>query len=196
MKESWVMVKGFEDLYEVSNFGNVKSCAKTVFDSRTGTRTKKEKLLKLTQDTAGYVKVTLYRSTNDKEVWKVHRLVAEHFCMKKEGCSVVNHLDNVKTNNHSSNLEWTTSLGNNQHMMIQGRQYFPSGDESTTSKITSSMVDSILQLAMSGIPQSIIGEKFGISQQQVSKIVLGTRWKNHPSRSGVVVKDECISCQA
>lgn len=182
MNESWVPVKGFEGLYEVSNFGNVKSCSRTVFDSRTTTRTKKEKLLKLTQDSAGYLKVTLYRNTKDKEVWKVHRLVAEHFCTKPMDCPVVNHIDNDKTNNHFSNLEWTTSLGNNQHMMIQGRQYFPSGDESATAKITSSMVSEILSLSKEGMAQSAIAARFGISQQQVSKIVLGLRWKSHPDR--------------
>ena len=184
MNETWVPVKGFEGLYEVSNFGNVKSCARTVYDSRTGTRTKSEKLLKCTQDSAGYTKVTLYKGTDYKEVWKVHRLVANHFCKKPDGFEVVNHIDNNnKTNNHWANLEWTTPLGNNQHMMQQERHYFPSGDESTSAKVTSEMVSEILSLAKSGLSQTNIGARFGISQPQVSRIVRGTRWKNHPSRT-------------
>ena len=178
MNESWVSVEGFENLYEVSNLGNVRSCARVVYDQRTGTRTKKEKLLKLTQDSPGYLRVTLYKGTHYKEVWKVHRLVAKHFCVKPVGCDVVNHIDNIKTNNASSNLEWTTALGNSQHMMAQGRKYFPSGDESTSAKITTEQAIEIIRLASEKVSQRKIGEMFGISQQQVSKIVRGSRWKH------------------
>ncbi len=182
MIEIWVSVQGFDGLYEVSNLGRVKSCARVVADSRTGTRTRSEKLLKLTQDSAGYLKVTLYKGTSYKEVWKVHRLVAYHFCPKLPGNEVVNHIDNNKTNNIFSNLEWTTSLGNNQHMMAQGREYFPSGDESSSAKVTSSQVAEILRMSSEGMSQTKIGNLFGISQQQISKIVTGKRWKDHPSR--------------
>ena len=183
MIESWVQIKKKKKLYEVSNFGNVKSCARTVYDKRTGTRTKNEKLLKCTQDSAGYLKVSLYKGTEYKEVWKVHRLVANHFCKQTDGCDVVNHIDNIKTNNHWTNLEWTTTLGNNLHMMVQGRHYVPAGDESTSAKVTSEMVSEILALSKEGTPQTTIGNMFGISQQQVSRIVRGHRWKNHPVRS-------------
>lgn len=202
MIETWVPVKGFEGLYEISNFGNVKSCARIVYDKRTGTRTKNEKLLKCTQDSAGYLKVSLYKGTEYKEVWKVHRLVAKHFCKQSGGCNVVNHIDNNKTNNHWTNLEWTTTLGNNTHMMAQGRHYVPSGDESSSAKVTSEMVSEILALSTKGTPQTVIGNMYGISQQQISRIVCGHRWKNHPARlntdhrSGVVVKDECVACSA
>ena len=182
MIETWVPVKGFEGLYEVSSFGNVKSCAKVVYDRRTGTRIKNEKLLKCTQDSAGYTKVTLYKGTEHKEVWKVHRLVATNFCKKPNGCDVVNHIDNNKINNHWSNLEWTTSLGNNTHMMNQDRHYFPSGDECSSAKVTTEMVAEILALSKKAVAQTAIGAMFGISQQQVSKIVRGTRWKDHPAR--------------
>lgn len=46
---------------------------------------------------------------------RVHRLVALYFCEKHEGCNVVNHIDSDKTNNHASNLEWTTISGNTKH---------------------------------------------------------------------------------
>lgn len=63
---------------------------------------------------AGYREVVLYY--NKKNHYKrVHRLVAEYFCEKKDGCDVVNHLDSNKLNNHADNLEWTTVQGNTKH---------------------------------------------------------------------------------
>lgn len=67
----------------------------------------------------GYYEV-YYQENNIRHVKKVHRLVAEHFCTKKEGCDIVNHIDGVKTNNHYSNLEWTTSFLNNEHAKQMG----------------------------------------------------------------------------
>lgn len=62
----------------------------------------------------GYVEVTL-RYRGKVTYARVHRLVAEAFCDKQEGCDVVNHLDEDKSNNQERNLEWTTISGNTQH---------------------------------------------------------------------------------
>lgn len=173
--EQWLDVIGYEGLYRVSTHGRVLSCARTVPDRRTGTRTKKERLLRLTVDSAGYQKVTLYRG-EAKEVWKVHRLVATHFCAKPDGADVVNHIDNVTTHNSKENLEWTTPLGNNQHMCQQGRQRACRGEASGSSKITEADVQLIRELAKQGLSQQQIGERFGIGQAQVWRILRGLRW--------------------
>ena len=43
---------------------------------------------------------------------RVHRLVAAAFCLKADGCDVVNHVDGDPDNNAATNLEWTTYKGN------------------------------------------------------------------------------------
>ena len=45
-------------------------------------------------------------------VYMVHRLVAEYFCHKPEGCNVIHHIDNNGLNNHYTNLIWTTQSHN------------------------------------------------------------------------------------
>lgn len=173
--EQWLDVFGYEGLYQVSSHGRVLSCARTVPDKRTGTRTKKARLLALTVDSAGYQKVTLYRGEL-KEVWKIHRLVATHFCDKPAGCDVVNHIDNVTTHNWKENLEWTTPLGNNHHMCNQGRNRACRGEQSGSSKLTEEDIRSIRKLSDQGLSQTKIGEKFGIGQAQVWRILRGLRW--------------------
>lgn len=174
--EIWVDITGFEDIYKVSNHGRVMSCARTVPDKRTGTKVKKARLLKLTVDTAGYQRVKLYRNETEWEVWKVHRLVATFFCASHVGCDVVNHIDNNKTNNVATNLEWTTPKGNNEHMIAQGRIRPPKGEASGTAKLTEEDVRVIRAMSDQGIAQHILGSQFGITQQQVSKIIRGQRW--------------------
>lgn len=173
--EIWVDVAGFEKLYKVSTHGRVLSCGRVVADRRTGTRAKKDRLLKLTVDSTGYQRVSLCRGSSYKEVWKVHRLVASHFCQKPDECDVVNHLDNDKVNNHYANLEWTTSLGNNQHMTRQGRGKPPKG-EASFSKLTDADIREIRRLCDEGVPQATVGKRFGIAQAQVWRIKERIRW--------------------
>lgn len=98
MEEIYKDIKGYEGLYQVSNYGRVKS-----LNYR---RTGKERLLKQILHTNGYFYVRLYKSN---KWFSIHRLVAETFIPNPENLPCVNHKDEVKTNNHVDNLEWCTN---------------------------------------------------------------------------------------
>lgn len=118
-EEEWRPVIGYEDAYLVSNFGRVKSLGR--YDNIGHYRP--ERILHQPLTPAGYPHVHL--SKNGVARWMlVHRLVAEAFIYKPEGCDIVNHLDNNPKNNHSDNLEWTTYKGNMQWATKQGRMHY------------------------------------------------------------------------
>ncbi len=98
--EAWKDIKGFEGLYRVSNTGKV-------FSVRRGIE------LKPKTDRYGYKAVTLWNGINNHRT--VHRLVADAFVEREDGCNVVNHIDCNKLNNNADNLEWTTVKGNTRH---------------------------------------------------------------------------------
>lgn len=91
-------------LYQVSNFGNVKSY---VIDSN-------GKILKLQIDKDGYSVVHLYKNKKMKRC-KVHRLVAQAFLKNPNNYEVVNHKDENKRNNFINNLEWCSIAYNNNY---------------------------------------------------------------------------------
>jgi hypothetical protein len=67
----------------------------------------------------GYKRVMLV--VNGKKLHKrVHRLVAEAFIPNPNNLPVCHHKDNDKTNNHLSNLEWTTFEENTQFAYDDG----------------------------------------------------------------------------
>ena len=101
--EEWRPVKDYEGLYEVSSLGRVKSLWLG-----------KERILKLVANTNGYLRVQLYKD-GKQQMKKVHRLVAEAFLENPLGLPQVNHLDEVKTNNAVSNLEWCDCKYNNNY---------------------------------------------------------------------------------
>jgi hypothetical protein len=72
------------------------------------------KKLKLCSDTNGYLRVTL--SLDKKQYTKtVHRLIAKSYIPNPNNLPVVNHINEIKTDNRAENLEWTTHQQNCEH---------------------------------------------------------------------------------
>ena len=90
--EIWTSVKGYEEKYMISNYGNVYSKVS-------------RKLLKQTINQAGYYQIGLSLKGKTKSS-PVHRLVAEHFLYNEENSKRVTHSDGNKLNNSHTNLSW------------------------------------------------------------------------------------------
>lgn len=113
--EEWKNIEGYEGLYQVSNYGNIRSLDKTVNDYRgKEARTIKGKLLKPFDSGNGYLVISLHRNGKRKNFY-VHRLVAIHFVKNTDNKKVVNHKDHNKSNNNAENLEWVTIKENVSH---------------------------------------------------------------------------------
>ena len=116
--EIWKDVFGYEGLYEISNFGNIKSIERLIIrTSKKGIETPqliKESIKKGSPDKDGYLKVCLWK----KGVYKttsIHRLVALNFIPNPKNKPQVNHIDENKRNNYINNLEWNTCIENIRH---------------------------------------------------------------------------------
>ena len=55
-----------------------------------------------------------------KKRYTIHRLVAEAYCDKPEGCEQVNHINGDKRDNRAENLEWVTASENHKHAWATG----------------------------------------------------------------------------
>jgi len=106
MMEVWKDIHGFEDLYQVSSFGNVRSIT-----NRWGSR-HKPKLLSPLNLKSGYPIIKLWRGGKYKRV-QVSKLVANTFLDNPHGHQIVRHKDGDTLNNHIENLFWTAGLTTN-----------------------------------------------------------------------------------
>ena len=106
-------VKGYEGLYQISNYGNCKSLKRYVSHHRGGKRLIKERILKKYKNKEGYELLCLTKNGTQK-TRTVHQLVAESFLNHKPNRHklVVNHIDFNRNNNHLSNLEVITQREN------------------------------------------------------------------------------------
>lgn len=95
--ELWVDLKYHENMYQISNHGNIYSKITN-------------KILKPFFNTNGYLNVTIKGTTQP-----IHRLMAHQFLPKIKGKNQVNHKDGIKINNRLENLEWVNNRENVSH---------------------------------------------------------------------------------
>lgn len=100
--EIWKDIVGYEGLYQVSNLGNVRSLDRI---SPIGRKVRGRVRRQTLNNRNGYCYVSLCKNGSAKN-YSVHRLVAMAFVENPDGKNTVNHINEIKTDNRSVNLEW------------------------------------------------------------------------------------------
>lgn len=95
----WKDIENYEGIYQVSDSGEVRSL-------------KTNRVLKASVNPHGYLFVNLYKDGRKPKHCLVHRLVANAFLPNPLNLPEVNHKNEVKTDNRTSNIEWMSSKEN------------------------------------------------------------------------------------
>ena len=124
--EEWKDIQGFEGLYQISNYGRVKSLERiknckssnqfTTFDSIIIV---KERVMKLKKDR--YLRVQLYDKNGYSRYYSVHRLVGDAFIKNNDKKPIVDHKNNNTYDNRANNLQWVTYSDNAKYSYDRGR---------------------------------------------------------------------------
>lgn len=112
--EQWRDIDGYDGMYQVSDLGRVRS-----------RKSGEWKMMKGGKNNKGYLNVILSKDGNVK-CFLIHRLVANAFIHNyDESKTVINHINEIKTDNKVENLEWCTISYNNAYNGLRKRQYHP-----------------------------------------------------------------------
>lgn len=111
--EQWRDIDGYDGAYQVSDLGRVRS-------NKSG----EWRVLKPSKNTKGYLQVALWKDGEKKgKGFRVHRLVAQAFIPNYDSSkTLINHINEVKTDNRVSNLEWCDYRYNNTYNDIHHRR--------------------------------------------------------------------------
>ena len=113
MTEEWRPVVGYEQFYEVSNLGRVRSLPRTVTIRGGGTSRRDGRIRKLTTHPRGHLIVSLRAPGQKMFCAKVHRLVLEAFvgpcpdgmeCCHNNGDPADNRVENLRWGTHTENI--------------------------------------------------------------------------------------------
>ncbi len=119
-EEIWKDIEGYEGYYQISSEGRVRSVDREIIN-RDKINKLKGKILNATVNCRnGYVSVMLCKECKKKRL-SLHRLVAIAFVPNPNNYKEVNHKDEDKTNNSSSNLEWCDRKYNNNFGTMRER---------------------------------------------------------------------------
>lgn len=118
-KEIWKDIVGYEGLYQISNFGNVKSLRRYI-QTRDGVLAYlREKIIRPSKDKNGYY-FYVKLSNNGKQVkFYIHRLVATAFLEKPEGKNYIDHINTDYLDNRAINLKWCTQKENQNNPLTK-----------------------------------------------------------------------------
>lgn len=103
--EIWRDIEGLEGLYQVSNYGRVKSLDFVIIRKNGRPHTVNSKILSQWIDSKGYLRCN---------VGKIHKLVAKAFVPNPNGYTIVHHKDHNQLNNNPDNLEWVDETTHNR----------------------------------------------------------------------------------
>ena len=180
--EIWKDVIGFEDYYQISNAGRVKSKARQWIAAHGSVQKHKEKIMKLVPTGNGYLKVMFCISTK-RIFYSVHRLVALHF-INNQDVDIkinINHKNGIKTDNRIENLEWCTQSENAIHAFENNLRVGMPGEKHPRSVLTEEKVLQARKFYADNkdkmkIPQ--MADNLGIHRTTFDGIVKNRSWKH------------------
>lgn len=170
MIEEWRDIPEYEGLYEVSNFGRIRSVGRIGYHPRYGRMHRKSRIMTLT--CAGkYLSVCLHKQ-RVQEVRHVHYYVTAAFLGPRQQGAHVCHADGDGCNNRIDNLRYDTPSNNCKDKRFHGR--IPVGEKSGGAKLTNEESREIMEEPY-GIPLGVLAEKYGVSKATISRIRGGTQ---------------------
>jgi hypothetical protein len=176
--EIWLDIQDFEGVYQISNYGRVKSLERLIIQKDGKTKLIKENILKGGIDKDGYIMVTLCHS-NKQYTKYIHKLVAKHFIENVDNFIQVNHKNGNKKDNIYTNLEWCDASYNIRHALRTGLLIPLKGEEKCNHIITENDVIEIRKMWKHlNIKQREIANIYNITPKHVWKIIHNHIWKH------------------
>jgi hypothetical protein len=190
--ETWLPVPGWEEAYEVSNHGRLRSRDRVCL--RPAHRSKKQqckgKIISLaTVNKYGHLRARLHWQNKKVQIY-IHQLVLLAFLGPRPEGLEVRHINGDPTDNRLCNLAYGTRKENCADSVMHGTKKIGAlkvsaakkgiatvwGDNHGMAKLTTEAVVRMRKDFADGMKSAEAGRKYGISQAHAHKILTGKAW--------------------
>jgi hypothetical protein len=178
MNEIWKPIKGYEDYYEVSTKGRIRTIERYI-TLPTHKYLKKQKLLTQFIDGRGYFHIKLYDGSGKPKSTTVHRVVAITFLDNPNNLLEINHIDHNKHNNCLDNLEWVSRGENIKHSYVHRDPKTYKGSGNKNSKLTEQEVIDIRSEYKTGtVTYKKLAIKYNVGITLIGYIINNKIWRH------------------
>lgn len=179
-EELWVPVTGYEQLYEVSSLGRIRSKDRPPHKLRGNLW---GKILSPKKTWSGYLTVCLSDHPKPRRMFLVHRLVAIAFLPNKHQRKCINHKNFNRADNRLCNLEWASHLENSAHAKTSSWHSravsLRSGENARDAVLTWEKVDQLRKMYATGkFSGNELGRIFGVSPRVAHRVLKKQSWKD------------------
>lgn len=180
--ERWLPIVGFEDYYEVSDLGRVKSLARTCYAGNNSYRRVDERVLKgLTSGLSRngsprkYLAVNL-RAPGVSRRREIQMLVLEAFSGPRPAGFQARHLNGIQDDNRIANLAWSTVAENCADTLKHGTR--PLGTQKSNAKLREADIPGIRASREAGASWRQLARQYNVSTGTVRNVIRKKAW-NH-----------------
>lgn len=106
--EEWRDVIGYEERYQISNLGRLRSKDVVITKKDGKHEFRKGKILRLLTTKHGYLAYYFGNGKDKRKMIRIHRVVASAFIPNYEGKPMVDHINRNRKDNRVENLRWCT----------------------------------------------------------------------------------------
>lgn len=167
--EIWMPVLGFEEFYEASNLGKVRSLKRV---NKKNKRVMGGNILKPILGSRKYLVVNLTKPGIRKQIF-LHKIIIEAFNGPRPCDMTVCHNDGNKLNCQLDNLRWGTQLENINDKKMHGTWQF--GEKIGNSRFTENQIVDIRKKLLK--PSQIV-KLYGGSKTNAKRIASGQTWRH------------------
>lgn len=170
--EIWKDIKGYEGIYQVSNYSRIKSLARFRKTKANSIQYRQDLILKFgPQSKPGYYSIGLFRDSKEKKFSR-HRLVAEAFIPNPENHPQINHKNGIKGDDRIENLEWVTAKQNTIHAHQMGLC-----TNNHVRKINEETALRVVELCKTN-PRKKVAEILEIPRTTIEALMIGRSWSH------------------
>jgi len=173
--ETWKPIKNYEERYEVSDLGRIRSLYYGNARKERKGKVAKYLVIRKMRDGRPYVTLCDGKTKGNKII---SRLVAQVFIENENNHPNVCHKDNDPANNHISNLYWGTQQMNLNQMRRDERGRWLIGEKAGMAILTNKQVRVIKYALKLGVSFGKLGRIFGVHRGTIGSISCGKSWKH------------------
>lgn len=173
MHEIWKPIPGYT-LYEVSNFGRVRSLDRVIIQTDGRKRISAGRILQGGRNARSGYALVILSEANRKKTVNVHSLVMKAFVGPRPDGTEICHNDGNPRNNRLDNLRYDTRAANSADSERHGTR--AKGERSGVATLTENQVREIRRLRKAGVKQRVLAAQFGVSGSHISAIANRKWW--------------------